>query len=148
MAKYPSELCGRGWLHSQRPPNPLCRAISPSGSLSLAFVRQPAEDRAADDLTGLCSRRLGSRLRELELQRLMRARGVVVADEFAEHMPQVPLVHDDEMVEALAPERAREPLGDPLACGVAIGVSTVRMPMRLARATKSPPYERSRSRIR
>jgi hypothetical protein len=39
-------------------------------------------------------------------------------------------------------KRADQPFGDLL------GVSTVRMPMHVARETKSPPHERSRSRMR
>ena len=65
----------------------------------------------------------------VELQRLVRPRGVVVTHELAQHVAQVALVHHDDVAQAFTP----------LACGVAIGVSTVRMPMRLARATKCPP---------
>ena len=83
-----------------------------------------------------------------QLQRAVWPAVVVVSCELAEDAPQVPLIHDDDVVEAFTAQGPHQPLGDPFACGVAIGVSTVSMPMRRARATKSPPYNRSRSRIR
>ena len=42
----------------------------------------------------------------------MRARLVVVSDELAQHVPQVALVHDDDVVEALSAKRPDESLGD------------------------------------
>ncbi len=62
---------------------------------------QPAEDRAGAD-------RVGARLRRgpwrLQGQAPVRAVGVVGGDVLAEHGPQVVLVQDDEVVEALAAE--------------------------------------------
>ena len=52
------------------------------------------------------------RLRDLQVERLMRPSRVVVADEVTEHVLQVALIHDDHMVEALPAQRADQPLGD------------------------------------
>jgi hypothetical protein len=62
-----------------------------------------------------------------------------VTHELAQHMTRVPLVHHDDAVKAFTPERTDKALGDCTTCAVAIGVNTVLMPMRRARATKSPP---------
>src|SRR2546426_7989565 len=42
----------------------------------------------------------------------MRTRAIVVRDVLREDRPQVSLVEDDQMVEALATQRADQPLGD------------------------------------
>src|SRR5687767_2636771 len=73
---------------------------------------QPAEHGAA----GKGSRpvRRIRRCRNGNVQRLMRTSLVVVAYELAEHMPQVPFVHDDDMVETFPAESPDEPLSDPV----------------------------------
>ena len=68
--------------------------------------------RAAEDRSGLCDWRARPRPRNVEVQRLVRARAVVVTDELAEHVPQMPLVHHDDVMRAFAPKGAHEPLGD------------------------------------
>ena len=60
----------------------------------------------------------------------------------------MPLVDQDEVVEALAPQGPDHPLRSAIALGARTGVRMVVMPMPAARATKSPPQQRSRSRIR
>ena len=75
----------------------------------------------------------------LELQRPVGAGGVVVGDVFCHHPAQMPLVQRDDVVKTLAPERADPAFRTPFAWGAQIGVSTVSMPMRRARAMKSRP---------
>ena len=47
-----------------------------------------------------------------QLERLVRSHVVVVRDVLAQHRPQMPLVHEDQVVETLAPERFDNTLGD------------------------------------
>jgi hypothetical protein len=75
----------------------------------------------------------GHRLRRLQLERAVRPLRVAVADKLGQHGTEVRLVHDDQVIEALAPQGADDPLGD------GDGVSRVSMPSASARRAKSPP---------
>jgi hypothetical protein len=80
-----------------------------------------------------------SDLRNFQLQRLMRPRAVVVTHELAEYAPQVPLVHDDHVVEALASKRTDDSLRDRVCLRGGDRCEHRPVPMRFARPTKSPP---------
>ena len=69
---------------------------------------QPADSGERDDVTGF--RRLDlPRFGAVLLKPQMRPRLGVVAEVLAEHTPEVILVHDHDVVEALAPYRADQP---------------------------------------
>ena len=75
----------------------------------LVDVMQPAEnwhrlDRASDGTDGGPSR--------LQRQAPMWTFGAVVPNELGEHRPQMLLVKDDQVVEALVAQRPDDPLGD------------------------------------
>lgn len=112
------------------------------------FMRQSAERGPADDAAGHCWARPCMFFRHLQLQRLMRPILVVVPDELAEQISQVPPVDHDDVVQALSAQPLTRRSAVALACGVPTGVNTVLMSIGRARAMQSPPDERSRSRIR
>ena len=78
----------------------------------------------------------------------MRPHRVVVLDVLTKHPPPMPFVDGDDEIEALAPERADHPLGDGVGVRRAQRSENRLDPIRRARAMKSPPSLRSRSRIR
>ena len=69
----------------------------------------------------------------------MRPHRVVVLDVLTKHPPQMPFVDGDDVIEALAPQRPDHPLGDGVGVRRAHGVRIVSIPIRRARAMKSPP---------
>ena len=76
-------------------------------------------------------------IRRVEDQRPVRPAAVVMLHVLAEHPAEVRLVEDDQVVEALAANRANHPLSDAFAFGARTGVRTMRMPSRLVRAAQS-----------
>ncbi len=73
----------------------------------MVVLQQPAESRPAPDLTGhrvvVAGRHRGHD--DLAAQSLMVAFRVVVRDELAQQVPQMALAEDQELVEALVPDR-------------------------------------------
>ena len=55
--------------------------------------------------------------RRVQHQAPMRPFGVVVLDERSEHRPEVLLVDEDQVVEALVPQDPDDPPGDPMGAG-------------------------------
>ena len=74
---------------------------------------EPTENGVTDDGTWWRVWRSGAGTWDLEVERLMRPRTVIVAGKLADES-QVALVHDDDVVETLATECADESLGDPV----------------------------------
>lgn len=93
-----------------------CRTAQPRprSSGAVVHVMQPTKDRAGADRAGAWLRH---GLRRLQVQAPMRAMGVVVGDVLAEHRAEVALVQDDEVVQALPPQRADHALGDRVGTG-------------------------------
>ena len=83
-----------------------------SGGLPLVFMRQSAEHRPADDAADVRWARSCAFFWDLQLECLMRPRLVVMPNEVAEHMPQVPLVDHHDVVQTLSAERPDETLRD------------------------------------
>ncbi len=86
--------------------------------------------------------------RRMEIERAVGRGLVVVGDELQDDPAQVRFVRWDDVIEALARQRAAQRLATALACGVRTGVRIVSMPSRCARAMNSRPHARSRSRMR
>jgi hypothetical protein len=87
-------------------------AIIPSGHLSLVLVRQATEHSPPYDPARRPRRPAARFPWHRQLQRAVWPRLVVVAHKLAHHGPQVPLIHDDQVIEASALERPDEPLRD------------------------------------
>ncbi len=75
----------------------------------------------------------------LERQRSVRAGGLGERDLLGHDAAQMPLAEWNDLVEALPPQRAGPAFGDRVRLGARIGIRTVPMPRRLARATQSRP---------
>ena len=69
----------------------------------------------------------------------MRPHRVVVLDVLTKHPPEMLFVDGDDVIEALAPERPITRSAMALAFGARTGVRIVSIPIRRARAMKSPP---------
>jgi len=71
-------------------------------------VMESAKDRVRFDASGALNR---ARDRSIFVQRPMRSDLVVIAGIGLQDPTQVSLAHDDEMIEALAPDRSDQPFG-------------------------------------
>ncbi len=69
----------------------------------------------------------------------MRPTIVVVADILPQNGPKMPLVDDDQVIQALSAECAYYSFGDGVRLGSRIGVSMASMPSRAAFGLKLPP---------
>lgn len=88
-----------GVPHVSHHPPSRCPSIS---------VEQPTEDGFADHRAVACIHL--TMLWRITIERLVRARRVVVVHVLNLHRQQVPLAQGDDVVQALAPQRADEPL--------------------------------------
>ena len=73
-------------------------------------MMETSDHRLGDDDT-VSGRLRRSAIRRIPAQPLVRPRAVVVAEEIADESQQVPFAEDNDVIQALAAERADEPLG-------------------------------------